>query len=114
MAFHENQKHLVCHVVLASLGLVTIAARAEDPQFPLVAAKECRPRGGLPNFLARARTPGAEVKVAYLGGSITEQAGWRPKTLAYFQKTFPASQVLRDQCGYRGNRLGPRCLPAQA
>ncbi len=82
MAFHLNIKHLMCYVVLALLSLVALAARAEDQQFPLVAAKECRSRGGLPNFLARARTPGAGVKVAYLGGSITEQPGWRPKSLA--------------------------------
>jgi hypothetical protein len=63
---------------------------ADDPPFPLVAAQECRARTGLPNFLAKTKIPGAEIKVAYLGGSITEQPGWRPKTLAYFQKSSKA------------------------
>ncbi len=108
MAFHVNTKHLVCSVVLALLGLVALAARAEDQQFPLVAAKECRPRGGVPNFLARARTPGAVVKVAYLGGSITEQPGWRPKSLAYFQRTYPAANFteINAAIGGTGSDLG--------
>ena len=44
-------------------------------EFPPAQAVECRPRAGLPNFLANAGTPGAEVRVAYLGGSITAQNG---------------------------------------
>ena len=76
---------LLCFVSL------TAASFAAD-EFPLVEAKECRPRNGLPNFLAKANTPGAEVKIGYLGGSITAQSGWRPKTLAYFQKTYPQAK----------------------
>jgi hypothetical protein len=108
MAFHLNTKHLVCYVVLASLGLVALAARAEDQQFPLVAAKECRPRRGLPNFLARSRTPGAVVKVAFLGGSITEQPGWRPKSRAYFQRTYPQAKFteINAAIGGTGSDLG--------
>ena len=59
---------------------------AAEPVFPLAPARECSPRKGLPNFLAKAATPGAEIKIGYLGGSITAQAGWRPLTLGYFQK----------------------------
>lgn len=79
---------------------------AED--FPLVEAKECRPRGGLPNFLAKANTPGAEVKIGYLGGSITAQPGWRPKTLAYFQKTYPQAKFseIHAAIGGTGSDLG--------
>jgi hypothetical protein len=56
-----------------------VAAAGESPLAPLV---ECTPRAGLPNFFAKLNTPGAEVRIAYLGGSITAQEGWRPKTLA--------------------------------
>lgn len=71
----------------------TAAAFAGDADFPLATAVECSPRAGLPNFLAKSKKPGAEVRIAYLGGSITAQPGWRPKTLAYFQKIWPQAKI---------------------
>ncbi len=108
MSPYLDSKLRVGYFLLGYLGLVAIVARAEDQPFPLVAAQECRAREGLPNFLARARTPGARVKVAYLGGSITEQAGWRPKTLAYFQKTYPDATFseINAAIGGTGSDLG--------
>jgi len=71
-------------------------------------AEECHPRQGLPNFLAKAQRPGAAVKVAYLGGSITAQPGWRPKTLAHFQKTYPQATFseVNAAIGGTGSDLG--------
>ena len=76
--------------------------------FPLAPAQECRPRNGLPNFLAKVKQPGAEVKIAYLGGSITAQEGWRPKTLAHFQKTYPQAKIdqIHAAIGGTGSDLG--------
>jgi hypothetical protein len=85
------------------------AVLAADPaDFPLAPAQECRPRAGLPNFFAKASTAGAEVKVGYLGGSITAQPGWRPKTLAHFQKTFPTAKFseINAAIGGTGSDLG--------
>ncbi len=92
--------------LLCFVSLITPAFAADD--FPLVEAKECRPRNGLPNFLAKANTPGAEVKIGYLGGSITAQPGWRPKTLAYFQKTYPQAKFseINAAIGGTGSDLG--------
>lgn len=88
------------------LVLIAAASAAQDP--PAVPAQECRPRAGLPNFLAKAATPGADVRVAYLGGSITAQAGWRPKTLAHFQKTWPEARFseINAAIGGTGSDLG--------
>ncbi|NBV23414.1 MAG: SGNH/GDSL hydrolase family protein [Proteobacteria bacterium] len=88
------------------LVVVNFCAGAED--LPLVPAQECRPRAGLPNFIAKANTAGAEVKVGYLGGSITAQPGWRPKTLAHFQKTFPTAKFseINAAIGGTGSDLG--------
>jgi lysophospholipase L1-like esterase len=79
---------------------------AED--FPLAKAVECTPRAGLPNFLAKLKTSGGEVRIAYLGGSITAQEGWRPKTLAYFQKQFPQAKIsqINAAIGGTGSDLG--------
>ena len=84
------------------------ARSATEEEFPLVPAQECRPRNGWPNFLAKAGTPGAEVRIAYFGGSITAQEGWRPKTLAYFQRTFPQAKfvAINAAIGGTGSDLG--------
>jgi lysophospholipase L1-like esterase len=90
------------------IALVTSAARAADADLPPVKAQECRPRAGLPNFLTKAATPGAEIKIAYFGGSITAQNGWRPKTLAYFQKAHPQAKFseINAAIGGTGSDLG--------
>ena len=87
-------------------GLVAVAQATQDD--PLVPAQECHARRGLPHFFAKARMPGAAVKIAYLGGSITAQPGWRPKTLAYFQKTYPMATFseINAAIGGTGSDLG--------
>lgn len=91
-----------------NVALSLLAVVALNLQDPAVAAQECRPRAGLPNFLAKAGTAGASVKVAYLGGSITAQQGWRPKSLALFQKTWPDAKFgeINAAIGGTGSDLG--------
>lgn len=94
---------------LALFSLVTLAAQlSAEEDFPLAPAQECRPRKGLPNFLAKVKQSGAEVTIAYLGGSITAQEGWRPKTLAHFQKTYPQAKInhIHAAIGGTGSDLG--------
>lgn len=83
-------------------------AIAAEPAFPLVPAQECHPRKGLPHFFVKAQTPDREVKVGYLGGSITAQTGWRVKTLAHFQKTYPDTKFVEINAaiGGTGSDLG--------
>ena len=97
---------LASFLILVFAAVAVISARAED--LPLAPAQECRPRGGLPNFLAKCGTAGAEIKIAYFGGSITAQNGWRPKTLAYFQKTYPGAKFseINAAIGGTGSDLG--------
>jgi len=75
---------------------------------PVPLLKESSPRSGLPNFFNKASTKGAELKVAYLGGSITAQPGWRPKSLAFFQRTFPSAKFseINAAIGGTGSDLG--------
>lgn len=86
--------------------LTSTLAAADD--FPLVPAQECRPRNGLPNFFAKANTAGADIKIGYLGGSITAQNGWRPKTLAHFKKAYPQAKFneINAAIGGTGSDLG--------
>lgn len=97
----------LCQIIFC-LAALPFSAIAAEPDFPLVAAQECHARTGLPNFLKKANTAGSEIKIAYFGGSITAQAGWRPKTLAYFQKTYPAAKFseINAAIGGTGSDLG--------
>jgi hypothetical protein len=91
----------------------TLAAFAQDKPStndlanPQAAAVECRPRNGLPNFYSKLRQNG-DMRIAYLGGSITAQDGWRPQTLAWFQKQFPKAHIseINAAIGGTGSDLG--------
>ena len=49
-------------------------------------------RGGLPNFNKKLRA-GEPVRIAYFGGSITAQNGWRPQSLEYFRSLSPSGKA---------------------
>ncbi|MCF7855274.1 MAG: SGNH/GDSL hydrolase family protein [Candidatus Pacebacteria bacterium] len=70
-------------------------------------AHECSPRGGLPNFFAHLER-GGNITVAYLGGSITAQSGWRVQSLAYFQEHYPQATLteVNAAIGGTGSLLG--------
>lgn len=72
-----------------------------------VPAQLVRVRDGLGNAFAKLRE-GGEVKIAYLGGSITAQNGWRPKTLKWFRESFPKADVVEVNAaiGGTGSDLG--------
>lgn len=90
---------------LIALAAPLYAVTADD--IPLAKAVECSPRAGLPNFYAKLKG-GKEVNIGYLGGSITAQEGWRPKTLKMFQEAFPKAKVnqINAAIGGTGSDLG--------
>lgn len=53
---------------------------------------ECEARGGLPNFFAKLEA-GQPVRIAYIGGSITEAWGWRDLSRDWFAKEYPQAKV---------------------
>lgn len=87
-------------------GSGAVAGEA-PPKEELVAAVECRDRDGLPNWFDKLKRS-EPLRIAYLGGSITAQAGWRPKTLAWFQKEHPATPIteINAAIGGTGSDLG--------
>jgi hypothetical protein len=68
---------------------------------------ESNPRQGLPNFF-RKLNDGKELSVAYFGGSITAQAGWRPKTLRWLREQFTNASIdeINAAIGGTGSDLG--------
>ena len=96
-------------LLLSALALcAAVLGHAADKEYPLVDAQEVRARGGLPNFFLKAQTTGSELKIGYLGGSITAQSGWRVQTLAYFKKAYPQSSFVEINAaiGGTGSDLG--------
>ncbi|NUQ00051.1 MAG: EamA family transporter, partial [Armatimonadetes bacterium] len=91
--------------VFASWLAASVASAAPVYQ-PVPAAPAC-PRDGLGNVFAKLDA-GQEVKIAYFGGSITAAAGWRPKTLQWFQQTWPNAKVseIHAAIGGTGSDLG--------
>jgi len=91
-----------------TLGLlVTCSGLVAAEPYPLVDAVECRARDGLPNVLRKLEA-GADVRIGYIGGSITAQQGYRPKTRAWFQERFPKATVteINAAIGGTGSDLG--------
>ncbi|MFR9546508.1 MAG: SGNH/GDSL hydrolase family protein [Rikenellaceae bacterium] len=64
-------------------------------------------RGGLPNFFDKIERA-EEVAVAYFGGSITAQAGWRVQSLNYLKEEYPKAKFreLNATIGGTGSDLG--------
>ena len=93
----------------ALLTLATVATDAEAARddFPLREAKECRPRGGMPNVFAKLEA-GKPVRIAYLGGSITAQAGWRVLSREWLAKEYPKCDISETHAaiGGTGSDLG--------
>ena len=100
-------KQLLLLCSLAYLFVTGTAAGLCEDDVILRDAVECTARQGLPNWFAKAAA-GKEVRVAYLGGSITAQGGWRIKTLEWFQKQYPKAKVheINAAIGGTGSMLG--------
>jgi len=96
-------------LLFSALALcAAVLGQAAGKDFPLVEAREVTPRGGLPNFFRKAQTTGAEIKIGYLGGSITAQNGWRVQTLAHFRQACPQASFteINAAIGGTGSDLG--------
>lgn len=94
---------VVCLMVLCSVGSLSHARDTYPPRD----AKECSPRTGLPNFLAKLQK-GDDVVIGYLGGSITDQKGWRVLSEQWFQKQYPNTKItgINAALGGTGSDLG--------
>lgn len=87
-------------------ALAALQAQAAT-DFALREAIECQTRGGVPNFFQKLRS-GREVRVGYLGGSITAAPGWRVKSLKWLQSKYPKAKLteINAAIGGTGSDLG--------
>lgn len=79
--------------VLFFIGFIVPFASAIEPGLHV--------RTGLPHVAARIAA-GGELRVAYLGGSITAADGWRPLTTANLRARFPTLTILETNAGLPG------------
>ena len=79
--------------LLPALSVFVAAHAAEIP--------ETQARGGLPNVIKKL-SAGEEVRVAYLGGSITEARGWRVLSREWLQKEYPKAKVSEINAAISG------------
>lgn len=70
-------------------------------------ANEMTVRNGLPNFFEKVAN-GEEIRVAYLGGSITAANGWRVKSLKWLKEQYPEASFseINAAIGGTGSNLG--------
>lgn len=75
-------------------------------------SREFKERDGLSNFFVKALR-GDSLKVAYLGGSITAQNGWRVYSLDWFRQRFPQAVFaeINAAIGGTGSKFGVFRLP---
>ena len=92
---------------LVAIPCFLALSHAKPNSFPLCEARELSIRKGLPNVFARLRA-NKQVRIAYLGGSITAQPGWRVKTTTWFKKQFPEAKIeeIYAALGGTGSELG--------
>ena len=81
-------------------------------------ARELRVRDGIARSAEKLKS-GGDFSIAYLGGSITMQKGWRVKFTEYLQKRFPQARIKSTCAGLAGTgsdvgvfRMDTEVLPA--
>jgi len=89
------------------LFFLSLACVVYGQDYPLRDAHKFQVRDGLPNVFGKLQA-GEQVRIAYLGGSITAQDGWRPKTLKWFREQYPNATVseINATIGGTGSDLG--------
>lgn len=99
-----KKPRILCSILFCFSGISQLSAAEKIQLRPAV---EMSARGGLPNFFAKLEA-GKEVRVGYLGGSITAAPGWRVKSLAWMKATWPQAKLseINAAIGGTGSDLG--------
>jgi len=92
-------------LIIALAWFNSAAFSAEE--FQLRKAERFHARDGLGNVAAKLDADG-EVRVAYIGGSITAANGWRPKVTRWLDERYPDSTIheIHAAIGGTGSDLG--------
>lgn len=101
--------------LLVILTLSSVAGLSANDAYPIRRPLEFVQRDGLPNFFHKIEQNRA-VKIAYLGGSITAQKGWRVLSQKWLKSRFPGASFteIHAAIGGTGSELGVFRVEADA
>ncbi|WPJ96102.1 hypothetical protein SH580_00115 [Coraliomargarita algicola] len=104
-----------CLLTLLTLGSVTGFSADENEAYPIREPEEFVQRDGLPNFFHKIEQQ-KPITIAYLGGSITAQKGWRVLSQTWLEDSFPDSSFtgVHAAIGGTGSELGVFRVEADA
>ncbi|MCG6188601.1 SGNH/GDSL hydrolase family protein [Maribellus maritimus] len=93
------------YTILLVVAVSFVASALENSG--ILTSKELNARGGLPNYFSKIQK-GKSIRVAYLGGSITAQAGWRVYSLEWMKEKFPLAKFeeIHAAIGGTGSNFG--------
>jgi lysophospholipase L1-like esterase len=111
--FIESMPSSYLKILRAHCTAFLLGCMLSSPQFTHASdnssgnSPEFTPRDGLPNFF-RKLDAGEDVTIAYLGGSITGQNGWRVLSQKWFEEQYPDATIhgLNAAIGGTGSDLG--------
>ncbi|MEI6679053.1 MAG: SGNH/GDSL hydrolase family protein [Mariniphaga sp.] len=93
--------------ILLTLSLPALETKKKkDPSLiPLSKMEEFHQRGGLNNVFHKIATQ-RQVRIGYIGGSITEMQGWRDLTFSWFRMNFPQTAFYQIDASIGGTGSG--------
>ncbi len=100
-------KRIKLYSISLMMLLSGLMVSAQETGINELRQREFSKRNGLPNFFSKAMY-GDSVKVAYLGGSITAQEGWRVYSFNWFKEQFPKAtfKQINAAIGGTGSDFG--------
>jgi hypothetical protein len=89
--------------LLSILALNTLSAQnlTKSYNFDVTKTEELRVREGLPNFFQKLKA-GKDVKIGYIGGSITNGGLWRAKSIEWFKSEYPKANITHVNAAIGG------------
>lgn len=90
-----------CFIICFVLSGLSFLVKGQTTQNNDFTSKELQIRNGLSNFTEKVNKKDS-IRVAYLGGSITEQNGWRRYSLEWFRQSFPKVKFIEINAAIGG------------
>lgn len=103
----NNKFRFVLYFIIIAIHFLSLQLIAEPVNKAKSQVSELVIRGNLPNFFAKAKAKDS-INVAYLGGSISAQDGWRVFSMEWFKHQFPSSKFseINATIGGTGSKFG--------
>ncbi|WP_343329620.1 SGNH/GDSL hydrolase family protein [Polaribacter staleyi] len=90
-------------IIITAISVNTILAQVSNKpySFDVNKTEELRMRDGLPNFFKKLKA-GDDVKIGYIGGSITNGGLWRTKSLEWLKNEYPKATITQINAAIGG------------